>query len=112
MDQADLDLLGYSAKWVEYGFLSPEVLLAQVARFHTGEDQNTEHYRYATFRQFQRRAAFSDRELEQYVELATEDPDPAMGRAALIDLLHHRGLTDTQFELLLAHPAFRSCRAW
>jgi hypothetical protein len=104
MNQADLELLGYSSKWVEYGSLTPELLLAQVARFHTGDDKSTEHYRYAAFKLLQRRAAFSEREFDQYVELATLDPDPGMSTAALIDLIHHPGVTEEQLEALYAHP--------
>jgi hypothetical protein len=104
MDQADLELLGYSPKWIECGFLTPENLLAQVAWFHSSDDQCTEHYRYATFRIVLRRASFSEREFCDYIELATLDPDSLMGRAALIDLLHHPGLTEDQWETLLAYP--------
>jgi hypothetical protein len=105
IDQAHLKLLGYCSKWVEYGFLSPELLLAQVARFHAGDDKSTEHFRYAAFRRLQQRDVFSDQVFEQYLELATLDPDPkAMGRAALIDLIYHPGLTEAQWETVLAHP--------
>ena len=108
MDQSDLELLGYSPKWVEYGDLTPEFLLAQVARFHSSHDKNTEHYRYAAFKHLQRRAALSDLEFDQYVELATLDPDPGMGTAAIIDLVHHPGLTETQFEAIMAHPRLQA----
>jgi hypothetical protein len=108
MDEADLELLGYSSKWVEYGLLTPEFLEEQVTRFHTGEDRNTEHYRYAAFKQLQRRETFSDLELEQYVELASADPDPGMGTAALVDLVHHPGLTETQWEVLVTHSCLQT----
>jgi hypothetical protein len=104
-DPADLELLGYSPKWVEYGFLSPELLLAQVARFHTGADQSSEHFRYAAFMQLQGRDIFSDEVFQRYLELAALDPDPlGMARAALIELLDHPGITDAQWEAVLAHP--------
>src|SRR6266536_1748388 len=104
MDQADIELLGYTLKWVECGFLTPEILLTQVARFHSSDDQGTEHYRYAAFQLVLRRVSFSEREFCDYVELATLDADSLMGRAALIDLLHHPGLTEAQWETLLAYP--------
>jgi hypothetical protein len=104
VNPTDLELLGYSSKWVEYGFLTEELLRDQVQRFHTSDDQNTEHYRYAAFRQIDRRAAFCDLEFEQYIELAASDPDPGMGTSALIDLLQHPGITREQWEALLAHP--------
>lgn len=40
-----LELLGYSQKWLEYEFLTEEQFQEQIAIFHQGEDQNTEHYR-------------------------------------------------------------------
>jgi hypothetical protein len=49
MKQTDLALLGYSSRWLDYGFLTPDDLQAQVAFFLASEDRNTEHYRYATF---------------------------------------------------------------
>jgi hypothetical protein len=104
LSPSDLELLGYSARWVEYGFLSPELLGEQVRFFHTGADRNTEHYRYWAFKQLQRRPVFSPLEFERYVELAASDPDPTMGRAALIDLLHHPGITEAQEKALLDHP--------
>jgi hypothetical protein len=112
IETANLKLLGYSLKWVEYGFLTRDFLLDQAARFHTGEDQNTEHYRYAAFKEFQKRNAFSDREFEQYIELAALDPDMAMGTAALVDILNHPGMTEAQWEAVMAHPASRLCRNW
>jgi hypothetical protein len=102
--KADLELLGYSGKWVEYGFLTPDLLTRQVARFHTGEDRNTEHYRYWAFRELREKPAVTEVEFERYVELAESDPDSLMGRAALIDLIDHRGVTDEQRETLLSHP--------
>jgi hypothetical protein len=105
MDKADLELLGYSSKWVEYGYLTPEFLLAQVARFHTGDDKCTEHYRGGAFKLLRRRATLSVCDFEHYVELATLDPDPGgLGTAALINLIHYPGLTDEQLEALYAHP--------
>ena len=104
MEKAHLELLGYSSKWVEYGLLTPELLDQQVRYYQTGKDTNTEHYRYAAFKEIQRRRTFSDLEFERYVDLAASDPDPAMGRAALIDLIYHRGLIEAQWETVLVHP--------
>jgi hypothetical protein len=104
MDRAALELLGYTQGWVESGFLSLELLQAQLEQFQSSDDKNTEHYRYRAFWEVRRRGAFSDSEFEQYVLLAGSDVDLAMGRAALIDLLHHPGISEAQWEAVLAHP--------
>ncbi len=45
-----LDILRYHADWLEYGFLEADLLYKQIAIYQSGEDDNTEHYRYAAFR--------------------------------------------------------------
>lgn len=107
MDKSDLELLGYAPEWLESGALTPEFLTAQVEWFRTSEDKSTEHYRYSAFLRLQRRAAFSERVFDQYVELASRDPDPGMAVAALGDLIHHPGLTENQLETVFAHPYIR-----
>ncbi len=105
--QAALDILGYSAKWLEYGLLSEAFLRAQVEEFATSGDKNTEHYRYGGFRSVLREhRSLGDDALAQYVELAQIDADIAMAGSALVDLIQWRGLTDEQFEWLSVHPAY------
>ena len=103
--QAALATLGYSPKWLEYGFLNENALMEQIACYQRGEDRNTEHYRYAAFcRVLAERPALDDASVDRYIELAEEDEDPGMARAALVDLLIWPGLTGEQFDRLSRDP--------
>lgn len=99
-----LDALGYSADWLDFGVLSLDTLNRQTDDFRTGRDPNTEHYRYDTFRTYLcGSGALSDAELSNYMALADHDPDPAMASAALVDLFRLTDLTDSQFARLCEH---------
>jgi hypothetical protein len=106
MNPGDLELLGYSAKWVESGFPTPELLRAQVEDFHVGDSKTTYGYRYAAFREILlRRTEFSDDEFQTYIELAESDTDAlGIGLSALYGLMDHPGLTEAQREAMYAHP--------
>jgi hypothetical protein len=99
--------LQYDVAWLEYGFLDALTLSAQFAAFQSGDDQNTEHYRYATFRRaLTTRSSLDAQTLSHYLHLAEIDPNPGMANAALYDLLVWDGLTQAQFEELSEHALF------
>lgn len=96
-----MEVLGYTEKWIEYGFLTEEILQNQLAEFEKGEDQNTEHYRYGAFLYwFDQRNAFSDTEVEHYIELALNDPHELMAGSAIKELFTSSKITDTQYDLI------------
>lgn len=100
--------LGYDPRWLLYGFLSEENLAQQYEAFTSTDDNNTEHYRYASFRRFlDGRSSLSDIDIIRYIELADIDPDQLMAGAALADLLVWHGLRFDQFEYLSTHPAYQ-----
>lgn len=101
-----LSKLHYHPKWVEYGFLDSPFLHEQIAQFETGDDKNTEHFRYAAFRRVLETPEIDDRFLERYIELAELDEDVVMGRAALGLLVRHKGLTNLQLDRIKGHRAF------
>lgn len=102
-----LATLEYNPAWVESGFLRRAVLEEQIALYHAGQDTNTEHYRYAAFRNvLSSHSAFTDADIEHYIFLAHMDVDQAMARSALVDLLKWRGLTSEQFDRLSHDPYF------
>lgn len=104
-----LRLLGYDRRWLAYGLLTLEELARQHELFESSDDQNTEHYRYASFRGIlDRRLSLANEELAQYIELALLDPDRAMAEAALANLLSWPGLSQDQVEHVATHPAFQS----
>ncbi len=97
----EIEELGYNHKWIEYGLLTKEILDYQLAEFQKGEDRNTEHYRYGTFRTWLRtKNHFTNREIEQFIELALNDPDQLMAGAAVKDLFTHPNISDEQFDLI------------
>lgn len=100
-------LLEYDPVWMEWGYLSAEELAKQVALYRTGDDRNTEHSRYHSFRRIlSERTVLSENEIAQYLALTERDPDAAMARAARADLLQWRGLLPEQFEQLSRDPRF------
>jgi hypothetical protein len=102
---ASLATLGYSSAWIEWGFLSADLLAEQIAKYHTGQDPNTEHYRYGAFRQIlSSRSALTEEEIERYLALVRIDADLIVARAALADLLMWHRLTTQQFHRLSHHP--------
>jgi hypothetical protein len=96
----DLTLVGYPRAWVTFGLLTRPLLADQLARFHAGESVDVAHFRFAAFERLLRRRHFTDEIFDQYVELATLDPDPATATAALCGLLEHPSLTDAQLSRL------------
>lgn len=66
--QTDLEKLEYTQNWLDFGILSEEFLVKQLAEFEQGEDKNTEHFRYATFSQFIRKHdRFSDLQVQNFI---------------------------------------------
>jgi hypothetical protein len=96
--------LGYAPKWVEYGFLSEHDLAEQWRAFDSGDEPHTEHLRYSAFLRVLERPVLSDAIVAQYVELAALDPDRGMAQPALVRLLEHPRLTESQFARLREHP--------
>lgn len=100
--------LGYTQKWIDYGFLDRKALEEQILEFESGHDPNTEHYRFRRFLSvLQSRASLTSQEIDQYVELALEDPDQTMGRSALVELIRWPGLREPEQERLASHAAFQ-----
>ncbi|MNJ91935.1 hypothetical protein D3C87_95900 [compost metagenome] len=96
---AKLEKLGYTHLWLESGVLTEEQLLEQEQLFDRGEDQNTEHYRYATLSLYlQGKEALSTFELEHFLELLENDPNTYMAGSAAIAVFNLVELTDEQFD--------------
>lgn len=103
-----LTLFDYDPLWLESGLLTPETLRAQTARFATGEDRHTEHYRWAAFRAILNgRDSLTDGECEAFIVLAARDPDQGTARSVLVDLVTWGGLTRPQLDTLRTRPEFQ-----
>ena len=105
--KALLERLGYDPRWMDYGFLDPATLKAQIAELDSGEDLNTEHYRYRSFLSvLTSRTTLSDREIDCYIELALSDPDINMGAAALRVLAEWPKLGEAGYIKISGHEVF------
>ena len=91
--------LGYTKPWLDYGVLTFDNLNKQYEAFQNGEDSNTEHYRYGTFRYYlATKESLADEELDNYLRLVLADDDYMMAGAAAQDLFTAVRLTAEQFE--------------
>ena len=94
----DLNDLGYTYKWMQYGLINEDILEQQFIEFEKGEDQNTEHYRYGSFLNWLRqKGSLSDLEIDHYIELALDDPDQLMSGSAVRELFLSKQITENQF---------------
>lgn len=99
MEERMIKELGYSPKWLDYGFLNKNILKSQIHEYGKGEDLNTEHYRYRTFLRFmESKESLSDLEIEHFVELASEDGDRAMAGSAVKMLFFSPILSEKQYQ--------------
>lgn len=105
MYQEELSLVGYTEKWLQSGILSPERLLSEVEEVQFADvEPHPEHYRVATLYDFlSSRAALTDQEIDDYLQLTYEDEDKTMAFSAVLTLIKCRALSDVQFELLPTH---------
>lgn len=90
--------LGYSEKWLEYGLLNEVILNQQIDEYDTGEDLNTEHYRYGSFLNWlNKKQSISIEEVENYIELSLADENELMGGSAIKQLFTSIILTQEQY---------------
>lgn len=96
-----LKCLNYHSNWLDFGFLTPQLLTLQFEKFHQGDDKNTEHLRYGCFLSFiQKHQNFSDLQIEQFIILAQQDDDNLMAGSALKMLFECGKITSKQYEFL------------
>jgi hypothetical protein len=105
--KALLEKLRYDPRWLNYGFLDPASLRDQIAELESGDDANTEHYRYRSFLAvLESRASLSEKEIDDYVELALADPEVQMGEAALRKLAEWPKLGEAGYIKISGHEVF------
>ena len=80
----NLEKLGYTQRWVEYEILDEKNFTSQLADYQNGRDENTEHYRYATLRNWiENKINFSNNEIYNFLEIITAEPDTSMAGSAV-----------------------------
>jgi hypothetical protein len=96
-----LKILNYSASWLDKGILTEHELEKQIQQFRTGKDNNTEHYRYRTFKNYlKEQLSVNDLHLKHLLQILKEDNDVSMSGSATIELLNQSYLTEEQFEMV------------
>lgn len=96
-----LSKLGYTKKWIRYEFLTPEMFDKQLNHFIASEEKIAENYRFTSFVNWlDSKEKISDREMENFVELAVEDQNEYMAGSALKELIESPKITDKQFNHL------------
>lgn len=99
MDPESLAHFGFTAAWVEEGILTRPVLGKLCARWAEGADSNLEHYRWLAFAQFLRATrTLTPTQFDRLWALGRSDPDQAMGRAMLFELILRRDCPEALLE--------------
>ncbi len=97
----DLKKLKYSKEWLEYEILQTEQLTSQNLAFDTGEDKNTEHFRYKSFLNWiDNNIDFTDTQIQQFLHLVEIDDDQAMTSSAVCNLYTSTKLSKPQKEVV------------
>jgi len=69
-----LTMLGYTQDWLSSGILTEDILTVQYKRLCLGEDNNSEHYRYAAFMDYiESKMFFDDSALQFVLQLLKDD---------------------------------------
>jgi len=106
-----LNTLGFAPEWLDRGFLDATPLQTLINAYENSDDPHTEHFRYGAFLHIlQSRLALDDEGIAHYRHLATIDPDPTMGQAALCDLLLWPGLSAPQQDEMAQWPELAAPR--
>lgn len=106
-----LSQLGYSRKWIDNGILTETLLKQQLQEFNSGEDDNTEHYRFRTLTAFLQSITFKkERTLEGILEILEDDSDQSMASSVFMSLLKNEVLTNKQFEMVA--DSFKKFGEW
>lgn len=91
LDTESLAHFGFTDAWVEQGVLTRPVLDDLCARWADGTDVNLEHYRWSAFKQFlHANRTLTSTQFDCLWALGCSDPDQAMGRAMLFEVILRR----------------------
>ena len=81
-------LLQFSDRWFDLGILTSERLDELGRDFDMGDDGNTEHFRYAVFREYlEAHSPLPPQITEAFYDLGSTDPDHCMGGAKMKEIL-------------------------
>lgn len=101
MNKEKLAILKYNQLWLDYKILTLDILQTQVNEFNNGKDENTEHYRYETFKNYlQTQSSLSEEQISHLFDIIKTDSDNSMASSMAIDILKTKTLTESQFNLV------------
>jgi hypothetical protein len=82
------DELEFSQEWIVLGIITPAKLQELEAKWATGEDSNTEHYRWGAFLDFvDSKESLDEDTARALFNLGANDPDTTMGGAMMAHIL-------------------------
>jgi hypothetical protein len=83
--------LEFNEEWIVLGIITPAKLKVLEAKWTTGEDPNTEHYRWGAFLEFVDSRQFLDADTARALyKLGANDPDTTMGGAMMAHILRRQ----------------------
>ena len=81
-------MLGFSLAWFELGVVDEKLLSKYRDEWDKGEDDNAEHHRYRSFRDFlAKRHPLTPELATALFDLGANDPDQAMGGSMMADIV-------------------------
>lgn len=87
MNEEKLAILKYDQIWLDYKVLTLDILQKQLNEFNKGKDKNTEHYRYATFKNYlQTQSSLSEEQISHLFNIIKTESDNSMASSMAIDI--------------------------
>ncbi len=82
--------LEFNQKWIEIGILNFDNFSVIKKEYLKGEDVRSEHYRWGAFKDFFKKSSSIKQSLFYILyDIGKNDPDYAMGRAIIFDIIQH-----------------------
>ena len=92
--------LEFSQEWIDLGIITPAKLKQLEAKWATGEDTNTEHYRWGAFLDFiESKESLDENTARALYNLGANDPDGVMGSSIMAHVLRRKDCPNDLLEL-------------
>jgi hypothetical protein len=92
--------LEFSQEWIDLGIITPAKLKQFEVEWATGEDTNTEHYRWRAFLDFiEHIKSLDENTARALYNLGANDPDGAVGGSIMANILRRKDCPKDLLEL-------------
>ena len=99
----DFIKLQFSYLWIDVGIITFENFSKIKQKYFEGEDKNTGHCRWGAFNSFITTNSFiSEEKFQMLYEIGKNDPDYAMGRSIIFDLVKRQDCPEALIDLAAA----------